>query len=201
MISVLLIALAAVGYLAATMAYQTGMTRHSLPMFGAPRVLAVTGQPSDESARAHPWSRARQLLCAAFFIHTWAVLSCFLLTSQPASFLAGTLTLVSWMTVALYLLLWAPLSDTSSLGVFIAPTATVVLVGALATFHLASLSSFPLPQGGLLLLHVCGTVLGYAAFLLATIVAVVYSFVTGLLSKNTCWVQCVGCRRCRRWTM
>lgn len=95
--------------------------------------------------------------------------------------LAQSLNLICCAMVALYLLV-STIWRMEVVGAFAAPAATLVMLGSLATEHLRE----PVTKLGdpMLTLHVAAIVLGYAAFLLASIVAALYFFQTFLLKRK-----------------
>jgi len=167
MISLLLLGLCGVGYLAATVRFQ--------------KSLYAEGEPADAS-------RGRTLLYIAFALHTVALAAWVGENGRfPARSPSETLAMMAWMMMALYIVVavWWRLE---MLGAFAAPLATLLVITVLATEPWARsfTPSAPLgPDPWLLGLHVAAVLLGYAAFLLATMVATLYYFQTFLLkSKN-----------------
>jgi ABC-type uncharacterized transport system permease subunit len=166
MISSLLLGIAGAGYLAATMRYQRSL-------YG----------PTESGSDA--WSRGRGFLWTAFVVHAAALIVWYFEVGRvPVRFLPETLAMMGWVMMALYLC-FASWWNLEILGAFAAPLSTVLILASLSTNGYGGHDVTPVPGGWLLGMHVAGVVIGYAAFLLATIVAILYFFQTFLLkSKN-----------------
>lgn len=160
----ILLGLAGAGYLAATVRFQKALY--------APE---ADGEPP----------RGRGLLWAAFLLHTaaiavWGVQ----LGRLPGSAPPETLALMSWMMMGMYLVL-ASAWKLEVLGAFASPLATLLVLASLATSTWGAGPTAPTMRGGwMLVMHIAAVLLGYAAFTLATIIALLYVFQTRLLKQK-----------------
>jgi ABC-type transport system involved in cytochrome c biogenesis permease subunit len=171
--SIALLLLAAVGYLASTWRYTQWLRGPSeAPMVG------------------------RRELLVAFGIHTAGLFAWGMeLGRCPNRLAPETLAFMAWLMAALYLGLASRLK-VEILGVFAAPLAACLMVATLAT---ALLRSAPLAVGAvagsvadgrhtfdvLLMAHIVSILLGYAAFLLASVLAALYLIRAVQLKKKS----------------
>lgn len=164
MTSLLLLGLAGVGYLGATLRYQKSLY-------------------AESEAGDRP--KGRRILWLALGLHTaglvvWGVES----GRFPGRFPPETLALLGWMMMALYLVMATALK-VEILGAFASPLATFLIIASLATAPWEGTQAPVSHVDWLLTFHVSAILLGYAAFILATGAAVLYLFQTYLLkSKN-----------------
>lgn len=166
-------------YLLATLRYHKTMTGG----FGARSTTAsaefrMAGAPDDDL-----WSRGRAWMWPALTLHSVALVSWSVQAGHlPTRSLPETLCLMSWSMIALYLGLpraWRM----QALGTLAAPAACLLILSTLITFPWRGTPATP-SQGWLLSIHVAAVVVGYAAFLLASIVAVLYFFQAMFLKKK-----------------
>lgn len=165
MTSLLLLGVAGAGYLAATIGFQ--------------KSLYSDGEPGPDSRRG------RTFLWTAFAVHTAAMIVWgFELGRMPGRNAPETLALTGWIMMGLYLIL-ATAWRVEILGAFASPLATFLIIAALAT---APWGEPPARMAGasslLISFHVASILLGFAAFTLATIVALLYLFQIFLLKNK-----------------
>lgn len=164
MTGLILLGLAGAGYLAATIRYQ--------------KTLYAEHEPQDTG-------RGRSLLWAAFALHTVALVVWGLeLGRMPNRYPPESLASMSWLMMALYLVM-ATFWKLEILGAFASPLATLLVIASLAT---APSSGTPPPEKAatnwLLILHVAAVLLGYASFMLATVLSGLYFFQSFLLKRK-----------------
>lgn len=161
--STLFATIAAALYLAATIRYQ--------------RSLYTRPESGEESAS----QQGRGFVVAAFLAQLVSLYAAGREMHACPLNLAQSLNLICCAMVGLYLVV-STIWKMEVVGAFAAPAATLVMMGSLATEHLrAPVTNLRDP---LLTLHVAAIVLGYAAFLLASIVAALYFLQTFLLKRK-----------------
>lgn len=169
-------------YLLATIRYHKTMVGG----FGA-RLPSSTGELrlSTTASDDDLWSRGRAWMWPALALHTAALVTWSLeLGRLPTRGLPETLCLMSWSMTVLYLAL-ASAWRMQALGTLAAPTACLLTLSTLFSFPWRGAPATPAQgQSWLLAIHVTAVVVGYAAFLLASIVALLYFVQTVLLKKK-----------------
>jgi len=164
MTGLILLGVAGAGYLAASIRYQ--------------KTLYADREPLDEH-------RGRGLLWLAFAIHTAALVAWGLeLGRCPDVLPPETLALMSWLMMGLYLTV-STMWKVQILGAFASPLATLMLIASLATAPASGQAAVQRPPSDLLLvMHIGAVLLGYAAFMLATVMAGLYFFQAFLLKRK-----------------
>lgn len=160
--STVLSAIAAALYLAASIRYQ--------------RSLYASAEAGVNSPL-----QGRGFVMLAFALQIAAVFQAGRETGACPLTLAQSLNLICCTMVGLYLVV-STVWKMDVVGAFAAPAATLVMMGSLGTAHLYG--STEALHDPLLALHVACIILGYAAFLLASIVAALYFFQTLLLKRK-----------------
>ena len=160
MASTVLLSLAAALYLAATIRYQK------------------TLYSNDES---DSWSRGRGFVLAAFLVQTLGTISLGIESHRcPVYTLPQNLNMICWAMIGLYLLVSAQW-NIEALGAFAAPAATLMMLVVFATLHHTAVAA---TTDWVLNVHIACIMMGYAAFTLATIVALIYFFQAFLLKRK-----------------
>jgi ABC-type uncharacterized transport system permease subunit len=160
--STLLASVAAALYLAATMRYQKSLY-------------------AQNESNSETWNRGKGFILAAFMVQSLSLVAAGVEARGFPMTLPQSLSLMCWMMVGIYLLVGARWKM-EMIGAFAAPAATLMMMAMLATVHLGR--AIPESRDPMLGLHVACIVLGYASFLLATMVAALYFFQTFLLKRK-----------------